>query len=146
MCYESRSSGGFWLTLTKWTKFWRQETSLTLPVYSRDPRSAQTAIHHICISICIATSHTHASLNKLPSVWKHAPHCTHVHAPCTHMTTPSRCAYSLFFSGWSRSRLVGHSAPDPCTLFHCNVTGVPRSCFVFTKHLQAARPIPPFLS
>lgn len=46
------------------------------------PLRAQSAIHHICIPICMLTSHTHTILNKLPSARKHVPHgaahsCTH---------------------------------------------------------------------
>lgn len=69
-------SVGSWLTLRKWKKCGEQKNTLTLPVYPRAPQRAQSAIHHICISICILTSHTYATVNKLPFVRKHAPRCT----------------------------------------------------------------------
>lgn len=113
---------------------------LKLPVYPRDPRSTQRAIHHICISICKLTSHTHGTLNKLHSEWKHAPHwslmctlCVHTRPHC--LPQPSRCACSLFFldyhvQGSTSTMLPNHALSStvtsmvfPCLAFSSLNTG-----------------------
>lgn len=91
-------SVGSQLTLRKWKKCGEQKNTLTLPVYARAPWRAQSAIHHICISICILTSHTYATVNKPPFVRKHVLHSSLMYTLRVHTNPqPSRCAYSLFF-------------------------------------------------
>lgn len=105
-------SVGSRLTLRKWKKCGEQKNTLTLPVYARAPWRAQSAIHHICIP----TSHTYATVNKLPFVRKRAALLAHVHAACTHQPTTITLCLQSVFSGPSRPRLLWHSSPLSSTV------------------------------
>lgn len=115
----------------------------TLPISPWHPRSAQSAIHHICISICILTSHTHATLNKLPSVWKHAPHraahsCTrsvytHRHtAPHYHHVVLTLFSLDDHVQGSTSTMLLNRA-------LYSTVTSL-LFLFLFTKHWQLVPP------
>lgn len=57
--------------------------------------------------------------------------CVHIHTH-THRTTLLPTSITLH----NHTSFLGHYTPEPCTLFHCDVTGFPISCFLFTKHWQ----------
>lgn len=68
------------------------------------PEAHRDSIHHICISICTLTSHTHPTLNKLHSEWKHAAcwslmclHCVHTPTSHIHHVELAVCLVFLFF-------------------------------------------------
>lgn len=121
--------------------------SLTLAAYPRDPSSVQTAIHHICISICMLTSHTHATLNKLPICMETCAtlSCSLMYTLCVHTRTrrlpqPSRCAYGLFF--WAIT-FEAPRAQCSWTVLYSTVKSPVFPCLAFSSLNTGRQPPPP---
>lgn len=83
----------------------RAEMSWNCRFIPETPKAHRDSIHHICISICTLTSHTHSTLNKLHSEWKHAAcwslmclHCVHTPTSHIHHVELAVClAFRFFF-------------------------------------------------
>lgn len=92
------------------------------------PEAHRDSIHHICISICTLTSHTHSTLNKLHSEWKHAAcwslmcrHCVHPSTSHIHHVAVAVCFFPSFFFFFSSNHARGPTT-QYYTLLHCPIT------------------------
>lgn len=91
------------------------------------PEAHRDSIHHICISICTLTSHTHSTLNKLHSEWKHAAcwslmclHCVHTPTSHIHHVELAVCLVFLFF--FPSNNHAQSSSTQFYALLHCPIT------------------------
>ena len=135
--FESRCSRGCWLTLRKWKTCGGQKLLVTASLSLRPPRSTECYSPHLHLHLHTCCSHYSKQTSICMENMRRTALLTHVLALCTHMTTLPPTSITLclqsVFSGRSCSRVHMHNAPELCTLFHFDVTGVHVSCFLSTK-------------